>query len=644
MLYDPNVLFLGGEPFNDRSALIWLDAETAGATADLEPWDLDQLWRLEPDQDGDLVLTNGAQSADALTVQTDGAQTTVHHDLRVSDQLLDVYLGSTTTRLDGFDSGIHSLRYTGSDADEIAHIERHGVDDYDLHVFQSGSAERVLTAADDGTFDAATLDGEDPGYYAALSEDETVTGTWTFDNPVAGDITGNAATADAATDAAQLDGNGPDYYAALSEAETVAGAWNYTTAPTIGGDDILLETDDYYPETQNGGTTVNSDTGVFNFGSDLAASDDNGTVTIDFVGGGTPDNIYQDGTEQVNDAAYLDFINDFIVSEGSSGEAQVEWDGPDDIAETTADETITGTWSFDNTVSADIDGNAATADAAGDADQLNGQDPSYYAAPTESETVTSPWTFDNHLDVTDDTELQFGTDGEHALRYSSSSTRLVVEDNSDAATVRAEFPDGGTPNFPSGVESGGEIVGRGRVRAEDRFVFSNTTGGGWIDSDGTDIDIMSSNDPAGYIRLSDAVNGQDILTAGVGGDVGVPNGQLSEQGDRVATRLWVGTNYAAQGHDHDSAYAAATHDNTAHSTNYAADGHTHDSRYGRTAAGQSEHVDADWTFWGGLEHDYNDDGTSDAVLVSDGSRKVWVSSDQSTPSGAEAEDVVLKPN
>jgi hypothetical protein len=71
-------------------------------------------------------------------------------------------------------------------------------------LLEPGSPGQVLAISADGApqwVDLPSITEEDPVWTAAepsygnLTEDETVTGTWTFSNPINGDITGNAGTA-----------------------------------------------------------------------------------------------------------------------------------------------------------------------------------------------------------------------------------------------------------------------------------------------------------------------------------------------------------------------------------------------------------------------------------------------------------------
>lgn len=469
MFNPPNAVYLGGEPYNDRAALVFVGedwpTDSNGRpipSEEKDPEAADHLWRVEPDGT-DFVLWNEQTGNRAWTVLGDGSQTTIHHNVRITGELTDVHLADDHTRISGFDNnGIHSIRYTANDSDEIAHIERHGVNDYDLHVLQDGSAERVFTTADDGTFDADTLDGYDETHFAARGDDETIDG-----------------------------------------------AWNFTTRPTFAGADLLAADDDYQPDVTEGGAAVASSVDTFDFGADLGVTDNSdGSATIDFIGGGVPDRIYVDGAEVIADAAYLEFLDDFDVSEGGDGEAEVSLTLPDGVASVSADETITGAWTFDETIDADISGSAATADNAA---LLDGRPETAFAATGDDETITGTWTFDETITGTITTAESAAMADDAGTLDGYDEAHFAAHADDETVTGGWTFETGPTIDAGTGTVldiSGGDIGGIDDLR--------------FVAGDNPDL----------------VVDGTTALGLSAAGDVDVPTGTLAEQGSRVATRSW----------------------------------------------------------------------------------------------------------
>ena len=176
MLYDPNVLYLGTDASNDIAHVRFVDGEVTphDDPDNIVPMLFPETWRLGPTAGGDFGFWFEGDDR-ILTIRED--RLSIHEDLSVSGNLEDLAIGSTTTRIvaDAFENGIHSIRRSAGDTDQILLIEHHGVADYDLHLFQDGSAARVLTDGDDSV-DAATLGGLDASEYATEEhvEDELV--------------------------------------------------------------------------------------------------------------------------------------------------------------------------------------------------------------------------------------------------------------------------------------------------------------------------------------------------------------------------------------------------------------------------------------------------------------------------------------
>lgn len=76
---------------------------------------------------------------------------------------------------------------------------------------------------------------------------------------------------------------------------------------------------------------------------------------------------------------------------------------PDNVTHVDANESISGSWSFSQAIDADIDGNAATADNAGEADEavnaanLGGVPPEDYARLDSNETIDGSYTFNSSI-------------------------------------------------------------------------------------------------------------------------------------------------------------------------------------------------------------------------------------------------------
>lgn len=84
-----------------------------------------------------------------------------------------------------------------------------------------------------------------------------------------------------------------------------------------------------------------------------------------------------------------------------------------------------------------------------------------------------------------------------------------------------------------------DMSGRGVVRLHGDGTAGNPQIDWYNNDEVTARRISQYFSAAGdYLGFADKVNNNDILTIDIGGNVEVPNGQLSEQGARVATRTW----------------------------------------------------------------------------------------------------------
>lgn len=85
-----------------------------------------------------------------------------------------------------------------------------------------------------------------------------------------------------------------------------------------------------------------------------------------------------------------------------------------------------------------------------------------------------------------------------------------------------------------------------QARAQDPVVSGNISMGSSslidvasIDSASDSFSIQTSGSGTGSIVLQDSANGANLIKANEGGAVNIGSGPLSEQGNRVATRMWV---------------------------------------------------------------------------------------------------------
>lgn len=763
MYYEPDRLIVGGTPSNHR-AIQWTSDAFGPDVDSVDPSNLTYDWTIDTTASAWMVKDGGENGTTKITV--DGTHTTVHDHLSVTGEIQDVNIGDQAIRLSNFGSNNDRLefRYTSTNADQIGFIDRYGSGDYDLVMMQGGVEETVLTTADDGTLDAATLNNQDHTYYAAISENETITGGWTFNSEIsitkgtygtdpadtisettspksftytAGgsrdihrstDVTISNSSSSSATEDITVelyDGVDTTGTLLLSETQSISVASGASTTVTFNATDEQLDGGDYHinvtqsgttlsvdqtdehtrgatythgqtasggyyfrnqygndiatvdpitadvnfasgtvsqqgnplateqwvagqlVDAQNGGTLVAENLSAVDFGADLDVTDNgDGTVTVDFVGGGTSDDVYEDGTQVVTDAAYLEFLNHFNVTEGANGQAQAEVDTTvSDIADPTAAETVSGGWTFtsridvdqsnsqiqilgggsgatdttdpylvektgDNfrvvyndtsagtytplisgTPSGDLDapngtisqqGNPVatqtwvqnTAKAA-DADLLDGNDSSYYAALSENESITGAWTFDSATThnagatIATDQSLDFGS--EWSVWRGSTNGTLYVEETTDTNAAIARFTDSGV-EMPQGATVGGNTV------ADQTWVGNNypsysenaSISGSW--SFGSSVSINSTldiNASNSHLTLYDsdtttndnwyleneneqfnltfwddsAASSVPTITADTSQNVDVANGQLSEQGSRVATRTWATNNF-----------------------------------------------------------------------------------------------------
>lgn len=559
MLKDPDRLVLGVTPY-DYDTIQWSDGTD---WRDVDEVDLSNLtigWTLETRDSGEWVLRDGDEHASAAFEV--GANTvTAYRNLRVTGETYGTNLASTYTRVTGFDNGTHELRYSSTTSDRIGQIRRHGTDDYDLEIRKGGTFETVLTTAADN-IDADTLDGLDSTDLAELASAETVSANWDFTGTLQN---GLAVSGSVSADSASITN------------DASADTFTATTDVTVGGSSVITEADPYYPDVTDSGTATASDVAGFDFGVDLGATDNgDGTVTIDWTGSDIPTDIYDDGTQAVADAAYLDFHDNLAVTEGANGEAQVaasvpasyteasvaetitaQWsfdqqilgdaDSVDslhaaDIAEVAGNETISGTWTFSNTISGSIDGDADSVDGlhaadvaevagaetitgawtfdqtitgsiSGDADSVDGLHAADIGELASAETVTSEWTFDAGLSLNDDDTLTLGSTGEYELRYSSTSGALRLIDNTTASALTMLDVSGGALDFPNDATLSGSAI------ATENYVTS------------TNLNISGDRDFQSYVQFNDFADFNN--QASFFGGAAVSSGSLTYSGDDV---------------------------------------------------------------------------------------------------------------
>lgn len=504
MYYEPDRVILGGTPSTHRS--IQWTGDAFGSDVDgIDPSNLTYDWTIDTTATQWKLIDGDEGGTNILTATS--AETTVHTDLTVAGGLLDVNIADDTVRLSSFDTnGRLELRHSSTDSDQIGFIDRVGTNDYDLRLLQGGAEERVFTTADDGSFDAATLGGDPPSAYAATGNNETVTGNWAFDAYTSytsdfellydpdgdgndaglqfGVSSNRAYIAPYDYGAAAFDNTAEITYDVDGNAE-----WNIEGAPLAGGDAIATEpwVTGELVDVSNSGTLTLASAAEISFGSDLDTTDNgDGSVTVDFVGGGTSDDIYEDGTQIVADAAYLDFINHFNVTEGANGEGQVEVDTTSEIADLTAAETVSGAWAFSPGLSAG--GTVDVDDSAGHLELLGGG--------TGATDTADPYIVDKSGDS-------------FRVQYNDVSAGTTTTLISGAA--------GGSVDFPSGT-----LSEQGNAVATETWV-QNT-------AKAADADLLDGNNSTYYAALSE--------------NESVTGAWTFDTGPTFAAGLTVGTDYS----------------------------------------------------------------------------------------------------
>lgn len=537
MLHDYDRLIFGGTPL-DRG-LIQFTTDEFGATR-AEEIDVDNLtfeWTVDAYGNEFEILRGGDGGQTKLRIDDDLVRVT--DDLRVAGDLQDVAIdASDNIQIHQFTNEA-SIRRSSGDSDEIAIIDRHGNADYDIEILQGGTRERIFTTTDDGSFDAATLDGRPSSEYAELDQNETVSGTYNFTSQPTynSDVLATEPWVDA--------GYAPDPHGNEDHTETFA------TEGYV--DDSLVDVDD-------SGTSVATSVAHIDFGEDLEATVSGDGVLVDNIVSDIPSEVYEDGTLVMDNANGVDFVNDFSVTEISGQIAEIAFDN-DDLADTTANETVIGNWTFDGTLTYGTEDVATSGDLFSGSyndltdvpstftpeDHGDGAHTENYAAVDRAETITSDWTVDAHLDLLDN---NLEHDGLWRQRYSSTMGALVVEQD---GSVVSRYNDDGTVAFPSGLDGelsvdSIDVVNNAEVGANlDVGGGLEVLGGGVIDGDldvGGDTTTEKlvfedrADDNSQWVVIEGSGDGRlDIQSGGSSrielfpdGDVEIPNGGLDVGG------------------------------------------------------------------------------------------------------------------
>jgi DNA-directed RNA polymerase subunit H (RpoH/RPB5) len=331
--------------------------------------------------------------------------------------------------------------------------------------------------------------------YGNLTQNETVTGTWTFSNTINGSISGNAGTATALQTARNFALSGD----VTAPAVSFDGTGNVTLSTTIANDAVTSA------KIADGAVTNAKLAGGIAV-SKLAVTQ-NYLIVGDASGQGS------------------------LLAPGSPGQVLTivggapQWADLPSIAETdpvwtlaepnygnlTQNETVTGTWTFSNTINGSISGNAGTATALQTARNfaLSGD----VTAPAVSFDGTGNVTLSTTIanDAVTSAKIADGTivdadiasnAGIAVSKLAVAANNLIVGDGSGQGSLLAPGSNGqvltivsGTPTWASLSAAGGWAVG------------GNNLGGGGTGILGTtsndNLEVRTNNTLAMYIRASD---------------------------------------------------------------------------------------------------------------------------------------------
>jgi hypothetical protein len=339
-----NELYIGAYPA--EHGLVWASGDPRTSDGELDHNRLTEHYRADRDSKGNWVLRNENTDTTIISIHRESNELTINADLKLNKTIIgDIHIDGTSTRLTGFDeNGIHLIRYSSTDSDKIMEIQRYGSNDYDLWIHQDGDRNRVHTKGDDD-IDADYLGGVAADQFAILSEDETVTGEWTFDDDAFFDrafFSHDAAVSAFGSSLLVGHGNSDSF-----EFETYTG--NLLVDGDIwvnDGENLVLTEETGFFDIEDNGIQVGESIRTLNFGDGLTVSEASGDIaTIDWETADVPSRVYQDGNLVVDDAEGIDFRKDFEVDEDEEGRASVILD-TEDFAPIDGDIEITGEWTF----------------------------------------------------------------------------------------------------------------------------------------------------------------------------------------------------------------------------------------------------------------------------------------------------------
>lgn len=254
-------------------------------------------------------------------------------------------------------------------------------------------------------------------------------------------------------------------YADTTETETISAVWTHESDVSLTADNQLQFGGgnwEVWHSTSNNNLYVNDDSGS--------------TPTTIAAFSGTGVNFPQGASVAGNAVATETWVGSNYTSPSVS-------------------ETITAQWSFDQ----QIQGEAATAALATDANALGGNGPSYYAALSEAESITGGWTFDSattfnnavtvNADLTHQSRVEVREDPDSdtndaglEIDVSANSVYIAPYDytigNYDANKQIAYDADGAQQwNIEGSPQAGGETI------ATETWVQNNVDTGGNVNSD-----------------------------------------------------------------------------------------------------------------------------------------------------------------